>query len=167
MTVLDLFGDPLCFPIDRREIVPRKVFTWDSAIAALLATRFRSCPSTELLVDELTIALCPSRCPDPFDINGYRGLIRNLSAVLELLDPLSDPVENAEQHTEMVCRLQGGGFNIGRRIRRWMEVRLRRSGLGVSIPATLPGVVISCLERVNSVVATLEPPNVEAYLRNR
>ena len=86
---------------------------------------------------------------------------------MELLDPLSDPVKNAEQHAEMVCRLQAGGFDVGRRIRRWMEVRLRGSGLGVPIPATLPDVYISRLEIMNSVIATLEPPNVESWLRNR
>ena len=75
---------------------------------------------------------------------------------MELLDPLSDPVKNAEQHTEMVCRPQARGFNIGGRIRRWMEVRLRRSGLGVPIPPTLPDVCISYLELLNGVVATLQ-----------
>jgi hypothetical protein len=86
---------------------------------------------------------------------------------VELLDPLSDPVEDAEQHTEMVCRLQGGGFNIGGRIRRWMEVRLRLSGLGVSVPATLPDVIISRFEILNSIVTPLKPPNVESCLVDR
>ena len=86
---------------------------------------------------------------------------------MELLDPLGDPVEDAEQHPEVVCRLQGGGFNIGSRIRRWMEVRLRPSGLGVSIPTTLPDIVISRFEIMNSVVATLNSPNVESCLHSR
>jgi len=58
--VLDLFGDPVCFLIDRCEFVLRKAFTWVSVIAALLTTRFRSRLSTELLGDDLARALCPS-----------------------------------------------------------------------------------------------------------
>jgi hypothetical protein len=37
----------------------------------------------------------------------------------------------------------------------------------VSIPATLPDVIVSGFEILNSVVATLKPPNVESCLVDR
>jgi hypothetical protein len=89
------------------------------------------------------------------------------SLIMELLDSVSDPVKDTEQHTEMVCGLQGGGFNIGVCIWRWMEVCLRYSRLGVVVPPTLPDIVFSRFEIMNSVVTPLEPPNIETCLHNR
>jgi len=78
-----------------------------------------------------------------------------------MLYPLGNPVEDAEQYTELGLRLQVRVLDFGRRIRRWIVVHRRRVGLGVSIPPTLPEIVTSRFKILESVVAP-QPPNVES-----
>jgi hypothetical protein len=58
--VFDLFGDSMCFSVDRCEIILRKGFPWISGISVLSPVLVRSRPSTDLLGDDCTRALRPS-----------------------------------------------------------------------------------------------------------
>nr|WP_188980073.1 hypothetical protein [Halocalculus aciditolerans] len=79
---------------------------------------------------------------------------------MEAFDSLPNPVEDGEQHVEImwVERRRFGVAGIGRR----MEMRARCGRLRMPVPPTLEAtVVVSLFDVVNGVVAGVEPANVE------